>query len=145
MSKTPGNIRALGQVVSLRAREQERLSVALAAQQAESERYRHSLRRLEHLCEQSGASGAQPIALSANCADYKLAVLSLAQTHREALERHEATVAQTRNALQAATRRHEGLDRLLQRRQGTWDAERQTQAQKQQDELASQVWWRVER
>ncbi|GAB3185518.1 flagellar FliJ family protein [Hydrogenophaga aquatica] len=143
--KTPQQLHALGHVVSQRAREQERLGVELARQQAVRERYRTNLERLERLCEQSGPSGAQPMALSMNCANYKQAVIGLAQNHREQLGQHEAEMAATQRALVAATQRHEALDQLLRRRHQSWAADQAVRAQKQQDEQASQVWLRGQR
>jgi flagellar export protein FliJ len=138
----PQSLQTLGRVVSLRAREQERISLELARQQAQLERYRRNVQRLENLCEQSGASGAMPIALSANCADYKQAVMDLAHAQREEAGRHETELATTRQALHAAMRRHGAVDQALQRRLQGWTSEQAVRAQKTQDELATQVWWR---
>jgi flagellar export protein FliJ len=142
--KLPPQLHTLGQVVSLRAREQERLSQELASQQVRRERFHQNLHRLEQLCEQSGASGTLPIALSANCANYKQAVMHLAHTHREQLVQHEREMATTRTSLVAAARRHEAMDQLMQNRLQVWQAERAVQAQKQQDEVAAQAWGRAQ-
>ncbi len=138
----PRHIRTLDRVLALREREQDRLGAELARQQTERERYRANLQRLHTLTEQTGPSGALPPALAGNCADYKQAVLGMAQRHGEALARHEADMDLTRLALGEAVRQREALDRLRRQRHQAWQAERATQARKQLDDMALTVWRR---
>jgi flagellar biosynthesis chaperone FliJ len=69
-------------------------------------------------------------------------VLDLAERHREDLARHETQLAQTQQALVGATLRHRALDQVHDRQQQRVGQAQAQQAQKQQDELATQVWWR---
>lgn len=136
------SMQSLSRLVALREQEVDRLTADVAAKQALRERYLGNLERLERLCESTGASGALPPVLSMNCAAYKQAVMQLAASHRQDLALHEADMAVAQQALLAASRRHEVLDQVLVRQQDRRRQAQQTQEQKRQDELATQVWWR---
>ncbi len=138
----PSHLQALTHVVAQREREQDRLGADLARQQGERERYLANLARLQSLTDATGASGVLPPSLAANCADYKQAVLHMAQRHREALARHDSGMEQTRAALGEAVRRHEALDQLRERQHRQWRAELETRARKQLDDMALTVWRR---
>jgi flagellar export protein FliJ len=97
---------------------------------------------LTGLYQASGASGNLPLSLAGNCGDYKQAVMQLADSHRLDLHMHEADMAVSQRALNAAHARREVLGQVLDRKQ---QAELQAQRQrehKQHDELATQLWFR---
>jgi len=133
---------SLKRLVELRSREVDRLSADMATKQGERARYLGNLERLEQLRASVGASGLASPALALNCADYKQAVTAIAAAHREDLALHEADMALAQQALIAAARRHEVLDQVHARKHD--EAQRQARAgeQKQQDDLAAQVWLR---
>lgn len=135
-------IRNLSTLVRLRSDELERMQGELAAQGALRERYRTSLERLSNLCESSGPSGALPLALAANCGDYKQAMLALAATHRLDLDLHEANMALAQRAVNAAWAKREALDLVLTHKKNSAAGAQQRRDGKRNDELATQVWLR---
>ncbi|WP_317203696.1 flagellar FliJ family protein [Janthinobacterium sp.] len=139
---TSHTIRNLTTLVSLRNTEVERLQGEMAAQTKVKERYQKNLERLTGLYTGSGASGALPLALSVNCGNYKQAVMEMVDTHRVDLHLHEANMALSQRALNAAWARREVLDQVLTQKQKDADGAAQRQDSKRQDELATQVWMR---
>jgi flagellar export protein FliJ len=135
-------IRSLSTLVELRSREVERLQADTAAKAAVRQRYQNNLQRLESLCTDSGASGALPLALSANCGNYKQAVMETADTHRLELSLHEADMAVTQRALTAAWCKQQVLGKVLDQQQLCVMNAREKAEQKRQDELAMQMWHR---
>jgi flagellar export protein FliJ len=85
--------------------------------------------------------GGSPV-LAMNRAGYKQAMLRMAATHRLDLSLHESELALSQRELAEAARRHEALDRVLQREHSNVRQVTKVKEQKHQDELASQVWWR---
>lgn len=144
MTREERQLRQLGTLVDLRERECARLEAALADQRAVEERYRRNLERLQQLARSAGATAGRTLspALSLNAGHYREAVLDLAERHRADLAQHEAQRAQTQQALVGATLRHRALDQVRDRQQQRVGQAQAQQAQKQQDELAAQVWWR---
>ncbi|MES2741510.1 MAG: flagellar export protein FliJ [Pseudomonadota bacterium] len=140
--KQSQTISSLTTLVTLRSTELDRLQTDMAAQTALRERYQANLARLNGLCAASGASGALPLALSVNCGNYKQAVLQLAATHQTDLHLHEATMAVSQRALNAAWAKREVLDQVLTQKQKDATREHQRQDSKRQDELATQLWLR---
>lgn len=136
------NLHSLGRLIDLRERDVERLTAEVAAKQAVRERYLGNLARLEQLRDGSGASGALPPALSLNCAAYKQTVMLVADAHREDLKLHEADMAVSQQALHMAARKREVLTQVHERQRRHVQRALDAGEQKQQDELASQVWWR---
>jgi flagellar export protein FliJ len=134
----------LDPLVDLRKRDVERQAASMERQRAVGQRFRDTLARLDTLYQGSGASGTLPPVLSANCGDYKLAVLQLAEAHRTDLALHEADMAVAQRALADAARRHEALSQHVERQVARRQDEAKRLAQKQQDEIASQMWWRRE-
>ncbi len=143
MSQTH-TIRNLTTLVDLRSTEVERLQSDMAAQTAVRERYRNNLERLTSLYTGSGASGALPLALSVNCGNFKQAVMQLADQHRSDLHLHEANMAVSQRALNAAWAKREVLDQVLTRKQKDVANEQQRRDTKRQDELATQFWFRAQ-
>lgn len=137
---TTTTIDSLGTLVRLRANDVERLQAELAAQQATSARYRANLARLDALAEDSGASGALAPALALNCGQYKLAVLALAATHRTDLGLHDANMALSQCALNAAWIKRELLGKVLERKQDAAGQQQERSERKRHDELATQSW-----
>jgi flagellar export protein FliJ len=142
MSDQPHLIRNLTSLVQLRSTEVERLEGEVAAKTALCARFRHSIDRLASLHAASGSSGSLPLALSMNCGDYKQSVLQLMATHRVDLGLHEADLAHTRRALHAAWAKREALGKVLVNTQDAQQAERHRRGQRQQDEVATQLWIR---
>lgn len=138
----PHTIRNLAALVQLRSNEVERLQSDMASQSALRARYQKNLERLSGLCAASGASGKLPLALSVNCGDYKQAVMALADTHRNDLSLHEANMAVSQRALNAAWARREALGQVLNRKQQDAAEARQRRDDKRHDEMATQLWFR---
>ena len=135
-------IRNLTTLVGLRSTEVERLQSDMAAQTAVRDRYQKNLERLTGLYTDSGASGAQPLALSVNCGNFKQAVMQLADQHRTDLHLHVANMAVSQRALNTAWAKREVLDQVLtQKQQHVANEQRRTDA-KRQDDLATQFWFR---
>jgi flagellar export protein FliJ len=141
MSDT-GTIDSLDTLVRLRSNEVERLERELAAQNALRARYQANLARLTGLYQGSGASGALPPALALNCGEYKLAVIAMAETHRTDLGLHEANMAVSQSALNAAWARRELLGQVLSHKQDQLAQAHERRARKREDELATQSWLR---
>lgn len=137
------HVRSLGRLIDLRERDVERLTAEVAAKQAVRERYLANLARLEQLRDGTGASGLLPPVLSLNCAAYKMNVMLVAEAHRQDLKLHEADMAVSQQALQAAARGREVLGQVRERHRRHIQRERDAGEQKQQDELASQMWRRA--
>ena len=106
-------IQNLTSLVALRNTELEKLQSAQAAKVATAERYKKNLERLHSLAVNSGPSGNLPIALAANCGDYKQAVLAMADSHRLDLTMHEADMAVSQRALNQAYVKCEVLGQVL--------------------------------
>jgi len=135
-------IASLERLVDIREREVDQLQAQLAQKEAVRARYRGNLARMASLCADSGASGALPAALSANCANFKQAVLQMAATHQQDLQLHEADLAVTERALKAAAVRQDVLGDVLARQRRLVLAARARGERKREDELAAQVWQR---
>jgi flagellar export protein FliJ len=138
----PALISSLARLVDVREREVDRLQSELAAKEAVRVRFQGNLERMANLCTDSGASGALPAALRANCANFKQAVLQMAETHRQDLALHEADMAVTQRALKAAAVKQEVLGDVLARQQRLVVQARTRVERKREDELAAQVWIR---
>ena len=134
--------RNLSTLVQLRSTEVERLQQDMTHKESTRQRYANSIEQLAALCAGSGTSGTLAPALAANCGAYKEALIRLADTHRTDLALHEADMAHTRQALNAAHARREALALMLTRQQKLQDTEQQRRERKQHDELATQSWMR---
>jgi len=138
-------IRNLSTLVSLRDSEVEKLQAAQAAKEATAERYRKNLERLHSLATNSGASGNLPLALAANCGNYKQAVLAMADNHRLDLTMHEADMAVSQRVLNAAYVKREVLGQVLEKKQAVVTTAKNVQERKQHDDLATQLWLRSQK
>ncbi|HEY0942971.1 MAG TPA: flagellar FliJ family protein [Steroidobacter sp.] len=134
-------LRSLGRLVDLQSREVDRLNADVAEKRATRERYLRNLSRLEQLCQSSGPTDGSPV-LAVNSAGYKQAMLRMVATHRMDLSLHESQLALSQRELINAARRQEALGQVLQREHANVRHVTQVRERKQQDELASQVWWR---
>jgi flagellar export protein FliJ len=135
-------IQNLTSLVALRNTELEKLQAAQAAKVATAERYKKNLERLNSLAVNSGASGSLPIALAANCGDYKQAVLAMADSHRLDLTMHEADMAVSQRALNQAYVKCEVLGQVLEKNEKALASKGAVQERKVHDDLATQVWLR---
>ncbi len=135
-------IRNLTTLVALRNTEVERLQTEMAEKASLRDRYQKNLERLTGLYTASGASGNLPLALAGNCGDYKQAVMQLADTHRLDLNMHEADMAVSQQALNAAWVKREVLGKVLSKQRKVVLRQQNTQERKQHDELATQAWFR---
>jgi flagellar export protein FliJ len=138
----PTKIRSLSTLVNLRTTEVERLQTEMAAKESLRERYQKNLDRLTGLYQNSGASGKLPLALASNCGDYKQAVMQMVDSHKLDLTMHEADMAVSQRALNAAFVKREILGQVLQKEQKALANQEQAKERKQQDELATQLWLR---
>ncbi|ELX09208.1 MULTISPECIES: flagellar export protein FliJ [Oxalobacteraceae] len=136
------NIRNLTTLVALRNTEVERLQTELAEKESLRERYQKNLERLTGLYTNSGASGKLHPALAGNCGDYKQAVMQMADSHRLDLHMHEADMAVSQKALNAAWAKREVLGKVLSKQQKVVLQQQNVQERKQHDELATQLWIR---
>lgn len=135
-------IRNLTTLVALRNTEVERLQTEMAEKENLRERYQKNLERLTGLYVNSGASGNLHPALAGNCGNYKQAVMAMADSHRVDLHLHEADMAVSQQALNAAWARREVLGKVLDKQQRVVQKEQHAKERKHHDELASQAWWR---
>jgi flagellar export protein FliJ len=135
-------IRNLTTLVSLKNTELERLQTEMAEKTTLRERYQKNLERLTGLYTNSGASGNLPLALAGNCGDYKQAVMQMADNHRLDLHMHEADMAVSQQALNAAWVRREVLGKVLSKHQKVELKQQSEQERKRHDELATQLWVR---
>lgn len=138
----PTKIRSLSTLVSLRTTEVERLQTEMAAKESLRERYQKNLDRLTGLYQNSGASGKLPLALASNCGDYKQAVMQMVDSHKLDLTMHEADMAVSQRALNAAFVKREILGHVLHKEKKALASQEQAKERKQQDELATQLWLR---
>jgi flagellar export protein FliJ len=136
------NIRNLTTLVSLRNTEVERLQTEMAEKASVRERYQKNLERLTGLYTNSGASGNLHPALAGNCGDYKQAVMQMADNHRLDLHMHEADMAVSQQALNAAWTKREVLGKVLDKQQKIVVKEQNAKERKQHDDLATQLWLR---
>lgn len=135
-------IRNLSTLVALRNTEVERLQTEMAEKTSLRERYQKNLERLTGLYTNSGASGNLPLALAGNCGDYKQAVMQMADNHRLDLHMHEADMAVSQQALNAAWVKREVLDKVLDKQHKALRQQHAAKERKQHDELATQLWFR---
>jgi len=138
-------IQNLTSLVALRNTELEKLQSAQAAKVATAERYKKNLERLHSLAVNSGPSGNLPIALAANCGDYKQAVLAMADSHRLDLTMHEADMAVSQRALNQAYVKCEVLGQVLEKNEKALAGKQAVQERKVHDDLATQVWLRSQK
>jgi flagellar export protein FliJ len=138
-------IRNLTTLVALRNTELEKLQAEQASKQVTAERYKKNLERLHSLATNSGASGSLPIALAANCGDYKQAVLALADSHRLDLTMHEADMAVSQRALTQAYVKREVLGQVLEKNEKALAGKAAVLERKQHDDLATQLWLRTQK
>jgi flagellar export protein FliJ len=136
------NIRNLTTLVSLRNTEVERLQTEVAEKASVRDRYQKNLERLTGLYTNSGASGNLHPALAGNCGDYKQAVMQMADSHRLDLHMHEADMAVSQKALNAAWAKREVLGKVLVKQQAVVLKQQNAKERKQHDELATQLWLR---
>ena len=136
------NIRNLTTLVSLRNTEVERLQSEMAEKASVRDRYQKNLERLTGLYTNSGASGNLHPALAGNCGDYKQAVMQMADSHRLDLHMHEADMAVSQQALNAAWAKREVLGKVLDKQQKVVIKEQNAKERKQHDDLATQLWLR---
>ncbi|HSI50170.1 MAG TPA: flagellar export protein FliJ [Ideonella sp.] len=141
------HLKRLDTLSDLRERERDRLEADLASRRVTQQRFQTNLARLEQLAQggtsaNSSAGGNLPLALSLNNANYKQAVLQLADRHRQDLALHEAQMAQAQQALQGAALDHLVMGKVRERQQALVGRLQAGRDQKTQDEMANQAWLR---
>jgi flagellar export protein FliJ len=141
----PHLIQNLTTLVALRNNELEKLQAAQAAKVVTAERYKKNLERLNTLAVASGASGSLPLALAANCGNYKQAVLAMADSHRLDLTMHEADMAVSQRALNNAYVKREVLGQVLEKSEKELAGKQAVQERKVHDDLATQLWLRAQK
>jgi len=143
--KPPHSVKSLSTLVTLREKDVDRLSADVAAKQVVRVRYQTNLERMARLvdsCEPISLGNSSAVQ-ALNRANYKTSVLQMADLHRQDLALHEADMAIAQNALHDAARRQEVLEQVLDKQQRSLLKVRLSQEQKQQDDMASQVWLRA--
>jgi flagellar export protein FliJ len=139
-------LNSLEQLRLLRERQIDSLGAGMQVRYAEQRRFVVNIERLDGLCQTSGASGAVTTAAtlngsrSANCGNYKQAVMNMADAHRVDLALHEADTAVARATLATAARRQKALEKVIDRTRARIDHAERTRERKVQDELSVQVW-----
>ncbi|WP_077033549.1 flagellar FliJ family protein [Pelomonas sp. KK5] len=132
--------KSLDTLIELRGRDLEARQADLAGKQVVCARIEANIERLHALMD--GVSTAQAPSLAENTAAYKTSLLELAEGQRRELEQRRQHVEQAREAVLDAARRKQVLEQLLQQSRARAQFARQRQQQKQQDELATQMWSR---
>ncbi|MGO4377364.1 flagellar FliJ family protein [Pseudoduganella sp. RAF53_2] len=143
--KNEHTIRNLSTLVTLRDNEVEKLQSELAAKENLRDRYQKTLDKLTQLYESSGPTGKLPMALAINCGDYKQNVMAMADSHRLDLSMHEADMAVSQRALNAAYVKREVLGQVLHKEQQALSNAKQAKERKVHDELATQLWFRSQK
>lgn len=133
---------SLARLISLREREVERHQAQLANKQQLRDRQASALERLEMLSRQVQPAALTTATLSSNSAAYKQAVLQWADQQRQDLALHDADMAVQRQQMLAVARQQEAYAQLLGRVDLRLQTEQGRLQQKQQDDLAGQVWLR---
>ena len=142
MSPAVRKVQQLSTLVDLREREVDRLSADVASQQALRERYQRNLERMDRLCADTAALPTASPLQALNNGAYRIALMGVAEQHRQQLALHDADMAASRQALHDASRRHEVLSQVLQRQHSALQRTEASRDQKRQDDLAAQVWIR---
>ncbi len=141
--KKNSTVKSLSTLVTLREREVDRLSADMAAKEVTRDRYQKNLARMDKLCTEAAVPvSTHTLVHAINSGDYRMAIMQMAEMHRQDLALHEADMALSRQQLQMAARRHEVLDQVLTRQQDGLMKAQASREQKQQDDLATQVWMR---
>ncbi|HGL4260753.1 hypothetical protein KDW07_25470 [Burkholderia dolosa] len=136
-------VTGLSKLVALRAKEVDRLSVDVAARDAECVRYRHHLSQMTALM-QSVRTGAPVHPEQAmNDARYRSAMVDLIHQHERQLTRHEALVTSLRADLRIARLRHKQIDVVRCKKVGALESELRVRDRKREDQQASQAWLRM--
>jgi len=143
MNAPQRHLKQLDTLADLRERERDRLEADLATRRMTQQRFQTNLARLEQLAQGGSSTGGNlPLALSLNNANYKQAVLQLADRHRQDLALHEAQMAQAQQALQGAALDHLVMGKVRERQQALVGRLQAGRDQKTQDEMANQAWLR---
>lgn len=132
----------LATLIELRSRELDKRQAVLAQAQALQARVQRNVERLEQLDGSVSTGGLTSAALVQNTHAYKQGLQALADQQRAELLRQTTAVGEARTAVQAAAREQEVLSQLLQRTELRAQIAQSRQAQKRQDDLATQVWMR---
>jgi flagellar export protein FliJ len=132
--------KSLGTLVDLRGRELEKRQAELAVRQSVCARVETNIERLGQLMQGISTAGAMSADLAMNAFAYKQSLLELADGQRRELALKRSDVSQAQAAVNAAVRQQEVLDQLLIQARATALLAQKRRAQKQQDDLATQVW-----
>lgn len=132
----------LSRLVELREQELERCRYELAGEQLLRDRHLGTVRRLEALYADLGATINLRPELASNSAAYKDAMQGWIAQQRDDLALREAGLARARQALQEATRRQEASRQMLDKLHERGRIEAARIEQKHQDELAGTAWLR---
>lgn len=119
-------------------------SQAQASQaRARLEQTRSQLERLRGMARSAGVKKLHgSVALYANAAGFRSGLLDMAEQYRDTLGVQQLEYAQAQVQMQAASRRHGGMQTVLQQVRTDMTVMQQRQEQKRMDELAGQAWLR---
>jgi flagellar export protein FliJ len=134
--------RNLAQLIVLREQEMDQHQAGVARQRELVARYQKVVDRLDQVTSQLGASAHVVPSLAINCGQYKQAMLEWGVQQRHQLASHEADLVAQQAALMAVARKQEALGQLQRSVTQRLLTERLRREQKQQDELANQLWQR---
>ncbi len=133
---------SLGTLIDLRTRDLEKCQAELAARRSLCTRVEKNIERLGQLMEGVSTDASVSTALAINTSAYKQSLLELLDAQRRELVLRQAEAAQAQVAVTDAARQHEVLSQLLQQTRARALLAQSRQAQKVQDDLATQVWMR---
>lgn len=143
MSESQG-MHGLGQLLRIKDGELEKLGRDLAHKRAVQARYQAAIARTDGLVQAAAPQGRVNPALLINGANYKQVVLGMLAMQRQDLALHEADMAVSQARLLAATQRRDALGQLHDSQLAAQRQAGERRAQRQQDEMASQAWWRAQ-
>ena len=124
----------------------QRAQQSLAQTSQARTRLDHTQTQLERLRNMARSAGVKnlhgSVALYANAAGFRSGLMDMAEQFRDTLGVQQLEYAQAQVQMQAASRRHGGMQTVLQQVRTDMTLMQQRQEQKRMDELAGQAWLR---
>ena len=133
-------IKMLEKLASVRATKVRQIQSQVNYQQGLCQRYRNNIKGLETLC-QFNPQVETPLQRS-NQQQYKTTLFKMLELQRRELATAEQTLTHIQRDLLQAMRDEKVLCHLIDSKWALWQDELTRQAQKIQDGLAAQSWWR---
>ena len=134
---------ALAQFVEVLDQRSQQSQAQASQARARLEQTRGQLERLRGMARSAGVKKLHgSVALYANAAGFRSGLLDMAEQYRDTLGVQQLEYAQAQAQMQAASRRHGGMQTVLQQVRTDMAVMQQRQEQKRMDELAGQAWLR---